>query len=269
MNRIAVVVLTLAVIAGSVPAAATLADDTTQDSETEPGAAFAGVVGVQQAEVDNEVAQRSLDQRFAAAESNDSKARVVADQSEELSERLDELEAEKARLEQARENGSIGQGEYRARLAGLAAEIRAVERQANRTATVAQSLPEEALQANGANVSEVRQVAQQANRTGGGEVAEAARAIAGGSVGDGLRGPPNASERGAPDGVGSDANRSGPPEAGNSSGPGNSGPSNETTPGQNAPSGANTTDGATGTDVPSAGADGENVSDDETETASP
>ena len=208
MNRIAIVVITLAVVAGSVPAAATLSGaQATPEDGPAPGAAFAGVVDVQQAEVDSEVAKRSLDRQFAAAESNGSKARIVAEQQGRLQERLNELEAEKARLERAHENGSIGQAQYQARLAALAAQLRAVERRANQTATVADSLPEEALRAQGANVSQVRSVAQQANRAGGGEMAEAARAIAGEDVGNGLgppndtaRGPPNDSAVGPPDG---------------------------------------------------------------------
>lgn len=198
MNRIAIVVITLAVVAGSVPAAATLSGaQATPEDGPAPGAAFAGVVDVQQAEVDSEVAKRSLERQFAAAESNSSKARIVAEQQGRLQERLTELEAEKTRLDRAHENGSIGQAQYQARLAALAAQIRAVERQADQTATVADSLPEEALRGQGANVSQVRSVAQQANRTGGGEMAEAARAIAGEDVGNGL-GPPNGSARGPP-----------------------------------------------------------------------
>ncbi|MFW5935314.1 MAG: hypothetical protein ACOCQL_05645, partial [Halolamina sp.] len=80
MKRVAIVVVTLAVIAGSVPAAATLSGaQTTEADRPAPGAAFAGVVDVQQAEVDSEVAKRSLDRQFAAAESNRSKGRIVAE----------------------------------------------------------------------------------------------------------------------------------------------------------------------------------------------
>ncbi len=233
MNRVAAIVVTLAVVAGSVPAAAALgtgAQTGTAASGAEPGATFAGVIGVQEAEVDSEVAERALDQQFAAAESNGSKARVVAEQQEQLDQRLRQLEAEKARLDRAYENGSIGQGQYQARLAGLAAEIRALERQANRTATVAESLPEAALREQGANASRVRSIAQQANRTGGGEVAEAARKVAGESVGNGL-GPPNGSERGPPDGANGDGK-----EAGNGQRPNGTGPDEGQGPGQ-APSG--------------------------------
>jgi len=228
VNRIAIVVVTLAVVAGSVPAAATLSGaQATPEDGPAPGAAFAGVVDVQQAEIDSEVAKRSLDRQFAAAESNNSKARIVAEQQGRLQERLTELEAETARLERAHENGSIGQAQYQARLAALAAQIRAVERRANQTATVADSLPEEALRAQGANVSQVRSVAQQANRTGGGEVAEAARAIAGEDVGNGL-GPPNGSARGPPNG-----SARGPPNGSAGDPPEGDDPSNRSRPNQN------------------------------------
>lgn len=206
MHRALTIAVVLAVVAGSVPAAASLADGT--PSNAEPGASFAGVVGVQEAEVNNEVANRSLDRQLRAAGTNRSKASVVAGESQQLEQRLEELEAEKARLEEAYENGSISRGQYQARLAVLSAELRAVERRANSTADVAEQLPSEALREAGANVSHVRQIAQHANRTGGGEVAEAARQIAGNGVGDGLgnrpahAGPPNGSEAGPPDNAG-------------------------------------------------------------------
>lgn len=226
MNRAVAVMVALVVLAGSVPAAAALTDTQTESAATAPGASFAGVVGVQQAEVGNEVAGRALNQQLAAAESNDSKASVVADQHRKLSERLDALEAEKERITQAYENGNMSRGEYQARLAALGAELQALENRANRTAEVASTLPEAALQSNGANVSEIRALAHQANRTSGGEVAEAARSIAGAGVGEGLRGPPNASERGPSENVGeqlagaegNESERSSGPDNGNAAG---------------------------------------------------
>jgi hypothetical protein len=203
MDRYLTVAVIVAVLAGSVPAAATLADGS--PAEAEPGAAFSGVVGVQKAEVNNEVANRSLNHRLNAAKTDESKASVVASESEQLQNRLAELEAQKEQLKQAYENGSISTGQYQARLAVLAAELRAVERQANQTADVAETLPEEALREKGANVSEVRKIAQQANESGGGAVAEAARNIAGKGVGSGLGNAPNASDRGPSSDVGTGA----------------------------------------------------------------
>lgn len=202
MHRARTIVVVLALLAGSVPAAATLADGT--PSDIEPGASFSGVVGIQESEVNSEVADRSLDQRLNAAETNGSKASVVADQSNQLADRLAELEAGKEQLNRAYENGSSSRGEYQARLAVLSAELRAVERRANKTATAAEGLPEQALREKGANVSAIRAIAQQANRTGGGEVAEAARNIAGGGVSNGLGNAPNATQ-GPPADRGNDA----------------------------------------------------------------
>lgn len=203
MNRLLTVAVIVAVLAGTVPAAATLADGTPSDAE--PGAAFSGTIGVQEAEVNNEVAARSLGQRLQSAETNESKATVVANETEQLQDRLTELEAQKEQVKQAYENGSISKGEYQARLAVLGAELRAVERQATQTADVAEKLPKNALREKGANASEVRKIAHQANRSGGGEVAEAARNIAGGGVGNGLGNAPNGSERGPPTDVGNGA----------------------------------------------------------------
>lgn len=264
VNRAAAIVVTLAVVAGSVPAAAALgtgAQTGTTASGVEPGATFAGVIGVQEAEVDSEVAERALSQQFAAAETNGSKARVVAEQQEQLDERLDRLEAEKARLDRAYENGSIGQGQYQARLAALAVEIRALERRANRTATVAESLPAEALREHGATVSRVRSIAQQANRTGGGEVAEAARKIAGESVGNGL-GPPTGSERGPPDRAGPNDNGTdaGNGQRANGTDPGEGqGPGKEPNAGDRPNANSSAGGAATGTAGPANGAgDGQN-----------
>lgn len=185
MNRVVTLIVVVAVLAGTVPAAASLADQTASE-ENQPGATFAGVVGIQRAEVGNEVAQRSLDQRLAAAETNASKAKVVASESTQLESRLNRLEERKQRLETAYDNGSISRGEYRARLAPLAAELRSIERRANQTAAVATDLPDEELRETGASPNTVRAVAKRANEVGGGAVAEAATSVAGKSVGAGL-----------------------------------------------------------------------------------
>lgn len=256
MDRLLATLLVGALLAAAIPAAATLPAD---DDEMQPGASFAGVVGVQRAEVGNEVAQRSLDRRLAAANSNHSKAAVVANETERLDERLDELETRKERLRTAYDNGSIGRGEYQARLAGLAVEIRAVERRANTTASVAAGLSPGALGETGVDATEVRSVASRANQVGGGEVAEAATRVAGRNVGNGISdapgqrgpngtagppgdspatnnpgsdgpgvgdaGPPNRSDTGPPDDTGN----------GTDGGPNASPPGDDGNPGQCAP----------------------------------
>lgn len=208
MNRLAVIVVA-ALLTGTVPVAATLATQTPSDETPAPGASFAGVVGVQRAEVDNEVANRALERRLEAANTDASKAAVVASETERLEQRLVELEREKARIETAYENGSMDRGQYQANLARLAAEIRSVERQADRTADTADEVPEEALREKGVNVSEVRSVAHRANEIGGGEVAEAATNATGGGVGNGLADAPGkSSDRGNGQGGAQPGNRS-------------------------------------------------------------
>lgn len=202
MNRLAAIVVAAALLTGAVPAAATLATQTPSDGSTAPGASFASVVGVQQAEVGNEVASRALEQRLAAANTDASKAGVVASETERLEQRLTELEREKASLEAAYENGSINRGEYQAKLARLGAEIKSVERQADRTADAADGVSEEALREKGVNASEARSVAQRANESSDGEVAEATASV-GNGVGNGLADAPGQSgERGRSNGTG-------------------------------------------------------------------
>ena len=280
MDRLLAFVLVAALLVAAVPATAALADTTDGADETQPGASFAGVVGVQRAEVGNEVAQRSLDRRLAAATSNASKAAVVAEETVRLDERLADLERKKRRLTRAFENGSIDRGRYRAQMAQLAAEIRAVERRANRTAEAANDLPKTALDEQGVEVSRVRSVAQRANRTGGGTVAEAASSVSG-RVGNGLGDSPGnadargngadrgrAGERGRTGGTdpgteGSDApgnskRRGNASDPGNGNDPGNSAgddrssrDGNGAEAGDGAPGGSNVTDD--GTDCPGNG----------------
>jgi transcription elongation GreA/GreB family factor len=53
----------------------------------------------------------------------------VADRVERLETRLTELEEERESIQQARENGSLSEGAFNARMASLAARIDGVERQ--------------------------------------------------------------------------------------------------------------------------------------------
>ncbi len=185
-----------------------------QEEPTAPGAKFAGVVGVQGAEVEGEVADRALDERLSRADSNTSKAAVIATEQERLSEKLDRLERREERLRAARANGSVSEGAYRAQMAELAAESRALERRANRTATVARGLPTEVLRDRGINVSAIERLRTNAADLSGGDTAAIAREIAGEGVGSELGGPPARAEnetadRGPPGGDDSEDSRQG------------------------------------------------------------
>lgn len=217
----------LASVAGAVPAAALglgavdeahVAGTETGNESMAPGERLSGVVGAEKAAVQGEVEARAFGQRVAAAASNDSKARVVGESVADLQTRLEELQAEKAELQTARENGTLSTGEYRARLAQLHAEQRSLERLANGTEAVARTLPAETLRENGVNVSAIQTLRTEARNLTGPEVAEIARSISGKSAGAGL-GPDAA---GPPDFVTNRTDGTGPgtgPGAGNGAGP--------------------------------------------------
>lgn len=173
------------------------------NSTIAPGERLSGVVGVQEAEIEGEIQVGALDIAFDRADDNASKAEVIARQSSNASERLQELEDRKDELQDARENGSMSEGEYRARVAKLAAETETVERIANRSSALAEGLPEDVLAANGVNVTAIRTLATTAENLTGPEVSAIAQSIAGnerGEVdrragrGDGADAPANASE---------------------------------------------------------------------------
>jgi len=178
------------------------------ESATTAGERLSGVIGVQGAEVEGEMAERSLSNRLERARGPNRTAGVVASEYERADDRLAELRDRKTALEAARENGSISEGEYRARMATVVAEISVVERLANRTASVAAGLPAAALEARGVDAAAVQRLATDARNLTGPEVAAIARGIAGNGVGApagtpaGERGPP--ADRGPP---GNDSDR--------------------------------------------------------------
>lgn len=206
---------------GSGPAAQTTPANDTAGNETgmAPGERMAGVVGAEQAAVQGEVTVRAFGQRVAAANSATAKARVVGTQAEDLQARLDELDAERAELERAYENGSLSTGQYRARLAKLYAEQRALQRLTNRTERVARDLPEQTLREQGVNATAIRTLQSRARNLTGPEVAEIARGVAGNGVGRPAgAGPPDNRTRGPP-GNGGPPGGEGPPGQSGEDGP--------------------------------------------------
>ncbi|EMA03727.1 hypothetical protein SAMN05443574_102460 [Haloarcula vallismortis] len=195
------VVLVLVVSTLAAVPAATMAQETetvteqADESTTPPGAQLAGVVSVQGAEIDGEVQSRTFGVRVARANTNDAKAAVVADQLNDSESRLEELQQRKQALEQARENGSMSEGEYRAKAAQLHAETKTVQRLANETNETASQLPAEALEKKGIDPAAIRTLSQRASELSGPEVAAIAQGIAGPNVGQQAR-PDGAGDRG-------------------------------------------------------------------------
>lgn len=178
---------TLAAVPIAMAQGADQADRTAGNGSVAPGEQLSAVVGVGEAELSGDVESRAYSIRIDRANSSDAKAAVVADQLNATAERLAELEAEKAALETARENGSISEGQYRARVATLHAESRSVARLANQTNETAAGLPAATLEANGVNVTAVRTLQDRAGNLTGPETAAIARDIAGENAGQTAR----------------------------------------------------------------------------------
>jgi hypothetical protein len=229
------------------------ANGTDNETETAPGARLAGVVGVQGAEVEGEVEQRSLRERLRAANSNASKASVVANQTRTLDQRLEELRERKQELEAARDNGTIPPGRYRGEVAGLAARISTLQAMSNETADTARSLPDNELEAHGVNVSALDRLRTSASNLSGPEVAAIARSIAG-PPGNRSAGPPFGNGMGGPpsDVPGGDEDNETDGSPGNAPGaPGNA----PTNPGNDGDAGNATDDDTTGPGVDDPGND--------------
>ncbi|OLZ42554.1 hypothetical protein A6E15_17005 [Natrinema saccharevitans] len=157
-----------------------------------PGEQFAAAVGVQNAELEGDVSERAFGVRFAGAETNETKAAVVATEVNESRQRLNELESRLATLNESRETGEISEGRYRAEVATTAAEMRSVERRAATAETAAAGVPDRALADNDVDAESIGQLRARAGDLGGPETAAIARSIAGNDVGRSIgtdRGP--------------------------------------------------------------------------------
>lgn len=233
-----VLVLALALVTAPMAVAALPSDTQTStpaDGEAvQPGEKLSGAVAVQGAEIDGEVQERTFGLKVARANSNASKAKVVAAEVENVGERLQELQQRKQTLKEARRNGSISQAEFRTGMAELAARTETVKRLANRSEDVANGLPADVLAANGVNVSAIQQLQRDAADLSGPQVAKIARSVAGKDVGKSMAGgqgpgdAPNASNGSqgpgdaGPGGDAGDGARNGSDEgAGSGSGAGN------------------------------------------------
>jgi len=182
----------------------TQTNQTAGNDAAAPGAQLAGVVAVGDAEIDGEVESRAYDIRVDRANSSAAKAAVVADQLNRTSERLGELQERRQQLEQARDNGSMSEGEYRSRVATLHSESKNAQRLLNQTDETASELPADTLEANGVNVDAIRALSDRAANLTGPETAEIARSIAGDSAGKAV-GAGEAADRSAGDGNRTDA----------------------------------------------------------------
>ena len=232
-------------------------NNSTDSDSVQPGEKLAGVVSVQAAEVSGEVEERAFGHRIAAANSNRSKAAVVASESSELESRLSDISAEQESLKEKYENGEISKGQYKARTAKLVAEARTIQRLLNTTASTAEALPADDLKANGVSVESINDLRATAKNATGPEVSEMAKEIAGNDVGKTPPGlsnktPGNASTGGPGNSAGDTPGNGsgGAPGTGSAGTPGNGQPGNGSvgTPGNGQP--GNGSVGTPGNDTP-------------------
>jgi hypothetical protein len=194
----------------------------TSNESVAPGQQFAGVVGVQGAEVEGEVERRALNRRASQARTNETKAELVASELNRARERLTALHERQTDLREAQQAGEMSNGEFRARMAITSAEIRSVSARLDSSEQLSRDLPNRTLEANGVDRSEFDRLKDDADEMQGGEVAEIARRIGGGPPdraggpdrdpgdrqgpprgdADGENGPSNASDPGRPDDAG-------------------------------------------------------------------
>ena len=195
----------------------TVTNETNESVMLGPGARLAGVVGVQQAEIRGEVEHRTFGLSIAAARSNGSKARVVAQNTERIQDRLRALENRSRQLNESYRNGSMPEAAYYARMAQINTRIRTLERQTNQTIEEAGALPPQSLNQHGVNVTELERVRNQARNMTGPEVAGVARKIGGPHAGK-----PVGHERGPPEAVPGNGSPGSDPGQSGSAGPGDS-----------------------------------------------
>ena len=201
MRRLAtlVMVVVLVVSMAGMASLAIAADDdgTDAQNQAQPGEALHGALGVTEAEIEGELADRGFGIMIAQAASNESQAEIVADRLVDIDERLTALEERKAQLEAEREAGDITHGQYQAKIAILEAERGNTDRMAAQTEAASKGIPADVLEANGVSAEHIQELRERANELTGPEVAEIAQNIAGPNVGDSL--PGMVGDRAAPD----------------------------------------------------------------------
>ena len=182
-------VLLVATVAVPLAAASVVSSGSTQDDRADggnesiaPGERFAATVGVQNAEIEGDVSERALGARIANAETNETKAAVIATHVEESETRLSELENRLEALNESREAGELSEGRYRAKVATTVAEMRAIERQTAVAERNAVGLSDE-LAERGIDRESIRTLRDRAGELGGPDTASIARSIAGDDVG--------------------------------------------------------------------------------------
>lgn len=194
---VSVVALAVAPVAAAAPAGPAVTFDAQEtdapspdaNATVAPGERLSGVVGVQQAEIQADVDERTVAVQLAQEKTDAAKAEIVAEVLADVEQRLEELDQEKQDLQQAREDGSISEGEFRAEMSEVAAETAAAERMTDAAERAADGLPTETLEEQGINYEAIQKLKNQASDVSSDQVREWAQSIAGPDVGTSVSGP--------------------------------------------------------------------------------
>lgn len=145
MRRTWGVVVVLALVVVSSVGVTAQTDETdcpveVDETPDEPGEELADVVGEQQLVVARELERRGFNATLANASSPEERATVVATELDRIEVRLSDLEACRAALVEAREDGDLAAKEYRQRAATLEGDVEDVSERLNRAEMAATDL---------------------------------------------------------------------------------------------------------------------------------
>ena len=184
------------------------------ETDISPGELFSGVIGVQRAEIAGEIESRAFEVGLNRTSSPEERASLVAERLNRTEERLAAVERQQKELRERREAGELSPGGFAARMAETSARAETIKREANRSADVAEELPESVRAERGLTRERLGELRERAGNASGPEVAAIARGIGGNDVG----GPLASDRRGPPAGAGGGPGAGEGPGAGNGSG---------------------------------------------------
>ena len=163
---VAVFGLTVAPLASGAVVTAFAADDGEVESET--NASVSTYMHASAADAENTVDAELFAKRYNASD-NETRSAIVLERTDELVERLETLEAEREALRERKDE--LHRGEYQARMAQFTVEIRALEREIDRT--------ERRANETGVDTERLDRLRDDAANLSGPEVAEIARNLGG------------------------------------------------------------------------------------------
>lgn len=164
------VVVALVAAAGSGPAG--VATGAAAPNATDGGGTHvSAAVGAEAVRFEGAARRAAFERELSGADTAAEEAAVIARQLDDSEARLERLRRRHDELTAARENGSLGRGEYAVRLARLDAAVREVERMAGLLERAAAPLSDQQLRDAGAPRADVRELGAEAsalrNRTAG------------------------------------------------------------------------------------------------------